>query len=72
MEYLHMERKIYVLIDENDVKCYFNLKQLTSDNPKIPYFPAYRALLKSKSYYKDSYSIHINIIKYKTNRGNNH
>ena len=63
-----MKQKIYVFIEENDANCYHNLKQLTEDNPKVPYYTVYRALLKSKCFKKDSYTIISTTMKYTTKR----
>ena len=63
-----MKQKVYVFIEENDANCYPNLKQLTDNNPKVPYYTAYRALLKAKCFKKDSYTIIATTMKYTTKR----
>ena len=66
-----MTRKVFVFVEGERVKCYPNLRELTRDNPKVKYFSAHRALLKSNYYPKDSYSITIDTMYYKTKRGHN-
>lgn len=66
-----MRQKVYIFIEEDDVGCYYNLKQLTDNHPKVPYHTAYRALLKSNTIKKDSYRITIITMEYNTKRGFN-
>ena len=66
-----MVRKVFVFIEGETVKCYPNLRELARNHIKVSYFSAYRALLKSNYYPKDSYIIAIDTIRYKTKRGFN-
>ncbi len=63
-----MEIKVYVLIENNDVKCYHNLKSLCDDNPHLPYHTIRRRLLKPKYTLYNSSSIYISTINYNTKR----
>ena len=66
-----MERLIYVFIEENNVKCYPNLRQLAKDNPKISYFSINRELKTTSLISRKDYKIAISIMKWKTRRGFN-
>ena len=64
-----MDRKIYIIIQNEWAKAYINLKNLADNNPQVPYYTARRALLKSNVYKKDNYIIITERLQYKTNRG---
>jgi len=64
-----MDRKIYIIIQGEQVKAYVNLKNLADNNPQVPYYTARRALLKFKTYKTNNYTIIIERLQYKTHRG---
>ncbi len=66
--YLQMRLKVYVLVKDNDVFCYHNLKQLCDNNKDIPYYTVYRRLQEHKSITINSYIIGVDTIQYTTKR----
>jgi hypothetical protein len=63
-----MDRTIYVLIKEDDVKCYPNLTQLIGANPSISYSTAYKALRKNRRAIVGNVTIAVDTMHYKTKR----
>ena len=66
-----MERLIYVYIDEKNVKCYPNLRELAKDNTNTSYFSLHRLLKTTSIVIKEDYKIAVTRLKYKTKRGFN-
>jgi hypothetical protein len=62
-----IRRKVYVLVENGEIKCYHNLKQLTETN-KLPYFTIARALRGYKTYQSNNILIGHDTIEYKTKR----
>ena len=62
-------RKVFVLVQNNTVKCYHNLRQLTNSND-LPYFSIVKALKRSNTYQKNNILIGVDTITYKTKRFN--
>jgi hypothetical protein len=63
-----MDIKVYVLINNTNVACYHNLRQLCDDNPTIPYFMARYQLSRKQSTQIGNYLIVVTTIKYNTKR----
>lgn len=59
-----MTQKVFVIVQNDEIRCYHNLKQLT-DNSNLPYFPIFRALAKNNIYKREGILIGFDIIKYK-------
>lgn len=64
-----VERKVYVLVENDTIKCYHNLRQLTDAN-KLPYFSIVKTLKVQKTYKRDNILIGTDTIHYKTKRFN--
>jgi len=60
-----MERKIFVLIRGQEVKCYMSLRHLTQNNSDIHYFKALRYLKKKNPYITPDFSIYADNVVYK-------
>ena len=63
------EKKVFYLVQNDTVRCYFNLKQLAEEN-NLPYYTLHRRLLKSNTYKTDSYLIGYDTMMYNTKRYN--
>jgi hypothetical protein len=63
-----MEHLIYVFIQEDNIKCYPNLRQLTNDNPIVPYFSIVKLLKTTSIIRRTAYTIAVTKLKYRTNR----
>jgi hypothetical protein len=66
-----MDHLIYVFIDENNIKCYPNLRQLANDNTKVPYFYMSKLLKKESIVKGRTYTVAVTRMKWKTKRGFN-
>ena len=66
-----MEHLIYVFIEENNVKCYPNLRQLAKDNTKVPYYSISKLLKTTSLVSRKDYTIAVSNMKWKTKRGFN-
>lgn len=64
-------RKVFVLVKNDEIRCYHNLLQLAQDN-NLPYFAISRCLAKGKTYKRDNILIGKDTIEYKTKRRNTH
>jgi hypothetical protein len=62
-----MTTKVFVIVRNNDIKCYHDLKQLCDSN-EIPYFSVYRRLLKEKVVTFKDCIIGVDTMSYKTKR----
>ena len=64
---LMIDRKVFVLVINDSIKCYHNLRQLT-EAASLPYFKIRRALAKYKIYRDDGILIGYDTVAYKTKR----
>jgi hypothetical protein len=64
-----MDHLIYVFIEENNVKCYPNLRQLTENNTNVPYFYTAKLLKKKSIVIRKDYTVAVTRMKWKTKRG---
>jgi hypothetical protein len=62
-------RKVYVLVENDTIKCYHNLKQLTDAN-NLPYFSIVKTLKAQRTYKRPNILIGVDTIAYKTKRTN--
>ena len=62
-----ISRKVFVIVFNDSIKCYHNLRQLT-DKHKLPYFKVRRALANYKIYRDDGILIGYDTVAYKTKR----
>jgi hypothetical protein len=63
-----MTRFIYVFIENKEVKCYPNLKQLCDRHDKVSYFKAFRALQGHYLFEGDGFLVAKDEMHYKTRR----
>jgi hypothetical protein len=59
-----MVQKVFVLVKDDEIKCYHDLRQLTESN-KLPYYAIYRTLAKGKTHKRDNILIGQDTISYK-------
>ena len=62
-----IERKVFVLVVDDKISCYHNLKQL-ADNNNLPYISISRCIHNGKVYKKDNILVGCDTISYKTKR----
>jgi len=62
-----VNRKVFVIVINDSIKCYHNLRQLT-DKHKLPYFKVRRALVNYKIYRAEGILIGFDTIEYETKR----
>lgn len=62
-----IERKIFVLVIDDKIRCYHNLKQLANSN-NLPYVSISRHIHKGEVYKKDNMLVGCDTISYKTKR----
>jgi hypothetical protein len=63
-----MDQRIYVYIDEKNVKCYPNLRQLANANPAVPYFSISKLLKTTSMVKRDVFTVAVSRLLWKTNR----
>lgn len=56
-------RPAYVIIKDNDLKCYSNLSKLVRNTANVTYFPIYTAFRKSNRIEYNGYVIYKTILK---------
>jgi hypothetical protein len=64
-----MDHSIYVFIEENNIRCYPNLRQLAENHGKVPYFYTLKLLKKKSIVIRKDYTVAVTRMKWKTKRG---